>query len=595
VCARTCSANKALVFHGTHEAVAHDVVIYGHRGAAVYIQNGAEYDNVLNHSVILCESRWELVRYLEEDGVGGYANVTRSERRCTCVECVRGQEDADNLEQAGVYLVSPNNKLLGNVISSMENAVFVNQAGSVMSGADVSRGKVCPTNQPIGETRGNTFKLNIGFGWYGNSLWPLQVGHTTEGFVTGWEQCHPFDLETGEDRHFNTIVEDHVECAALRHLLALPALLHHCKVPHLDRHLDRHPHALAPRRAHRYGANFGFGGYSLGDVTLRNYRTADQGGTYWKTYHRSASSGPMCDGCHFEDGLIAPGGDALVEYRDTTFGTGTVRVNHHCNLWEEATGGLCAPHFYVPNPIRSHEEGLHWVNEAMEGATDVLLTYNGKTRFLKPLGGSVEGAHAIFDDVECEDEVHQGSTWRACPEEWQLRTLKLYTLDRGELTVSSGGVSRAVPRRSRFSKWAGSLGYSVVGPRSSGLVHTPQGYSFVVRDGADVNIHVPTSLTAPSEWRDHFVMDLGHHGWATPEQNAHVRVTVTGDELLAGGPCWVHENASRAFITGFGGLISDAGEWVRCKKEMRTMWPLEHTQADYARGFHAAHPEKKQP
>ena len=51
---------------------------------------------------------------------------------------------------------------------------------------------------------------------------------------------------------------------------------------------------------------------------------------------------------------------------------------------------------------------------------------------------------------------------------------------------------------------------------------------------------------------DHFVMDLGHHGWAREDQIGHVRVTVTGDPALSGGPCWVHENATRAFITGFG-------------------------------------------
>ena len=71
--------------------------------------------------------------------------------------------------------------------------------------------------------------------------------------------------------------------------------------------------------------------------------------------------------------------------------------------------------------------------------------------------------------------------------------------------------------------------------------------------------------------------------------NAHIRVTVVGDEMLSGGPCWVHENATRAFITGFGSLISDAGEWVRCKKEMGSMWPLEHTQAQYAAGFRRSH------
>ena len=57
-----------------------------------------------------------------------------------------------------------------------------------------------------------------------------------------------------------------------------------------------------------------------------------------------------------------------------------------------------------------------------------------------------------------------------------------------------------------------------------------------MRDGADVAIHLHSNDTRPSEWRDHFVMDFGHHGWQSAEQNAHIRVSVTGDELLAGGP-----------------------------------------------------------
>jgi len=298
----------------------------------------------------------------------------------------------------------------------------------------------------------------------------------------------------------------------------------------------------------------------------------------------------MCDGCYFGNGLIGPGGDALVEYRNTTFARGAIRVNHHCNLWSEATGGICAPHYYVPNPILSHTEGLHWINEALNGATDILITYNGRTRFLKPNGAKTEGANFIFDDTECQDEQHWGQVWRSCPESWKLRTVKIYTLDRGNMSVTANGVTKTFPKRSEFDKWSGALGYSVVGPRSAGLVHTPQGYSFVVRDGADVAIHLHSNDTRPSEWRDHFVMDFGHHGWQSAEQNAHIRVSVTGDELLAGGPCWVHENATRAFITGFGGLVSDAGEWVRCKREMGSMWPLEYTQQDYARGFRVAHP-----
>ena len=525
------------------------------------MQSGAEYDNVLNHSVILCKTQVQGIRTLKEvpGSSGMLQNTTVNWRRCTCVGCVSGQNDADDLEQAGVYMVSPNNKLLHNVISNQENAVYVNQAASRRSGEDHAAGRVCASNQPIGETRGNTFKMNIGFGWYGNNLWPLQVAHSADGFVSdSWEQCHPFDLTTGADRHSNSVFEDHSE----------------------------------------YSGNFGFGGYSLGDTTLRNFRTADSGATYWKTYHRAPHSGPFCDGCHFHRGMTGPGGDALVEFRNTTFGPGAIRVNHHCNLHGEATGGLCAPHYYVTNPILSHTQGLSWINEAGECATDVLLTYNGRTRFLigdcVGQGCGCEGAFPVFDDSACVDEAHGRQRWRSCPEAYKLRTLKIYSLDRGNLTVTSDGVMRTVWKRSRHDKWSGSLGYQRVS--GAGLVHSPNGYTCIVRDGTDVEINVLSNLTRPSNRYDHFVMDLGHHGWPSDDMNAHVRVTVSGDELLSGGPCWVHENASRAFITAFGGLISDAGEWVRCKREvLGTMWPLEYTKEDYVRSFRQRNPMWRPP
>lgn len=614
-------------------------------GASVYMQSGSEYDNLLNHSVILCPAHYEGIRTTQMvDGV--LQNTTVNWRRCICSDCVPGQGDGDDSEQAGVYMVSPNNKvhggrgldpatsvliarllvparllspaaraqrlhdrgpspqLLHNVISGVENAVYVNQAASRRSGEDHANGRTCASNQPIGEVRGNVFKQVIGFGWYGNNLWPIQVGHTADGFVANsWEECHPFDLESGVWSQ-SSILPPWAAFARSVACRAIPEAAHDLEppppLPPLSLQADRHFNTIFEDHT-EYGGNFGFGGYSLGDTTLRNFHTSDSGATYWKTYHRAPHSGPFCDGCRFASGMTGPGGDALVEFRDTTFGRGAIRVNHHCNLHAEATGGLCAPHYYVASPISTHHEGLVWVNEASDCATDILLTYNGKTRFLlgdcASPGCGCEGAFAIFDDSACVTEHHQDQRWRACPESWKLRTLKIYSPDRGNLIVtSSDGVSRTVWKRSVHNKWSGSLGYNRVA--GDGLVNSPNGYSFIVRDGTDVTIHVSSNLTKPEERFDHFVMDLGHHGWdqTDPSLNAHVRVTVTGDEQLAGGPCWVHENASRTFLTGFGSLISDAGEWVRCKREvLGSMWPLEVTRAQYVASFRARNPMWRPP
>jgi hypothetical protein len=90
------SANKALVFHATHQAVAQDLVVYDHKGASVYMQSGSEYDNVLNHSVILCKAHMQGIRTLQiVDGVP--QNRTVNWRRCTCSDCVAGQGDGECL------------------------------------------------------------------------------------------------------------------------------------------------------------------------------------------------------------------------------------------------------------------------------------------------------------------------------------------------------------------------------------------------------------------------------------------------------------------------------------------------------------------
>ena len=65
------------------------------------MQSGAEYDNVLNHSVILCKTQVQGIRTLKEvpGSSGMLQNTTVNWRRCTCVGCVSGQNDADDLEQ----------------------------------------------------------------------------------------------------------------------------------------------------------------------------------------------------------------------------------------------------------------------------------------------------------------------------------------------------------------------------------------------------------------------------------------------------------------------------------------------------------------
>lgn len=252
--------------------------------------------------------------------------------------------------------------------------------------------------------------VNIGF--------PLKVKQlstaagTSAGIVADWGSCSPFNLKTGEDNSAPHVVEDHVE----------------------------------------YNHDFGAGAYDSGDVTFRNYKSYwNIKGIYWKTYRRGKHAGPLCDGCTFLSSPELPGGDGLVELRHTNFLEGHgMRINHHCNVNGLPTGGLCASHYLLTG-----EHPPAWVISEAAGQSSALLTFGGHTRYLD---GS-RGAHLAFDSSGCHPS--QGG-WVACPDSYMLRVVKIYSPDRGTLTVTSDGVSVSVPWRD-MKLPQGSAAYSGAG------------------------------------------------------------------------------------------------------------------------------------
>lgn len=332
----------------------------------------------------------------------------------------------------------------------MENAHFNNQQASGADGSDRAWGKVCVKMLPPGVVRGNVFHNNQGFGWcaasrprlprtllpvnslngrnrYVNNGFPLRVKQQVAsagsegGFVTDWSTCSPFDVRNGADNAAPYLVEDHVE----------------------------------------YNHDFGPGAYDHGDVTFVNLKSAQNiKGLYWKTYRRGVSSGPLCDACDFWQTPELPGGDGLVEFRDTKFHNGAgVRINHHCNVNNLPTGGLCASHYLFSGEHAHPPQSI--VSEA-DGQTSALVTFGGKTRFL----AGANGANVAFDTSGCTPE----GDWVACPDSYMLRTVKIYSPDRGSLMVSSDGVSNvSVPFRNRkLPEGPSSYGGSLVLPTCAG-------------------------------------------------------------------------------------------------------------------------------
>ncbi|KAL3892814.1 MAG: hypothetical protein SGPRY_014759 [Prymnesium sp.] len=294
-------------------------------------------------------------------------------------------------------------------MSSLVPFLFINHLLFGYTGKDRASGRICAKMLPGGIFRGNVFHNNEGFGWYVLRGFPLNVRQlpvtagnppgSEGGFVYDWSSCSPVEPTNGRDNSAPLYVEDHVE----------------------------------------YNHDFGAGAYDYGDVTFVNLITAwSIKGMYWKTYHRGPRSGPLCDGCALFQTPELPGGDGLVEFRNTAFHDGAgIRINHHCNVNGLVTGGLCASHYLFKGPSLPN----HIFSEA-DGQTSALITFGGMTRYL--LGGG--GANVAFDASACVEETH-AQQWMACPDEYQLRVIKIYSPDRGSLTVTSDGVRVTVPWR----------------------------------------------------------------------------------------------------------------------------------------------------
>ena len=129
-------------------------------------------------------------------------------------------------------------------------------------------------------------------------------------------------------------------------------------------------------------------------------------------------------------------------------------------------------HHLLPTPHSSQLAGAsppsHIASEA-DGQSSVLATWGGKTRYLD---GPV-GANVAFDAAACTRETHAHQTWVACPDSLQLRSLKIYSPDRGDLVVLADGVRIVVPFRNRsLEEGPTSYGGSVVLPNCVGTPPT---------------------------------------------------------------------------------------------------------------------------
>ena len=111
----------------------------------------------------------------------------------------------------------------------------------------------------------------------------------------------------------------------------------------------------------------------------------------------------------------------------------------------------------------------------------------------------------------------------------------------------------------------------------------PSGYTMLVRGGDTLSI---TLGAPPAVHADLFTLEYSF----LQRPRSAVTLSVSGDMMLAGGPCVVSSNHSRDLITPYGPLLAASGAWWECKGG----WPTAYGAEDLVDGF-AAKVEQHQP
>jgi len=271
----------------------------------------------------------------------------------------------------------------------------------------------------------------------------------------------------------------------------------------------------------------------------------------------------LVDGAIWSSGAQAnqlPGGSGLVELRNVQFESAQMALNHHCALGGAPTGGICASHYWIRDPVGTYASSLQFQDETYNATghrSNLMIEYDNKTWVLP-------NAHVTFATSTCDRTTEaivggaSGSYWVRCPQDWGIRIVRIYSPNRGTLLVNDGNVTYQIPPFAVTTN-AGIGGYAAYSP--AGRAHAA-GYSFLVKNNSELTIVVQTKVDD-----ELFVLEYSENTWPI-DKTTRVRLTVTetyssGSVAVGfdGGPIWILSNHSRDWVTPYGAIIPQAGAW----------------------------------
>lgn len=288
------SQQRGIVIHNTHRSLVERNVLWNVRGSGIYIEDGNEMYNSIEYNVIICP-------YPLEDPV---------HHGCTIPGTSAGSSD-DRRNQAGFYLKSSTNDLIGNRAANSRNGMFA-EAG--MDGN--AKGKVCPQQTGIGRWEGNTFHGHARFGTYPINFYPQDTDRSldSKGYNINPSLCDGFD-SYGNTNGSPTAILNHLDYD-----------------------------------------NIFVGQYEVGDIQYRGHVSVNNKNLiYWKETKNFE------DGCaahiansFYSNGKLALPDQATVILQDMVMENVVLEANHHCQVG--STGYLCMPQYILHNVDWSHDD-----------------------------------------------------------------------------------------------------------------------------------------------------------------------------------------------------------------------------------------------
>ncbi|GMI01353.1 hypothetical protein TrVE_jg13034 [Triparma verrucosa] len=399
-----------------------------------------------------------------------------------------GSSFGDKTRQAGMYFKSWNNNVIGNRVFGSLVCLLYEQSNVRTP---------CTVFLPYGITDGNVFHCKQ-FGWYPTSSFPRDVKQDVTGLVQDTSTCAPYNVNTNEYNGVEAIIDNHTE----------------------------------------YGtSDFGVGSYELSDIRFRNMRIEGRTALYFKTYWRGADTGAFCDGCELISnpgvGLNLPGGDAMMEFKDTKLPNTKLSLPHHGYV----NGGLLASQYVFSGDTSGVD--LKAFDTEGENIVAIIVTVGDTNHILR----QSRVAFSNFASLGCSNQFQDDQVLTCGAEAGKMRPLKLYGSGPNPISVSVKNIdgSESTHIFEFYNKASSNMLLF-----TNGDLPIYGGFAFVVRAGATITITSPDDISA---------IDFGHTGWHLLNDVVSITLNVIAANTQVSN-CVLRTDHARPSMTPFGPLTT---------------------------------------